>query len=558
MKIYTLFAGMALLLSGAAHAQSPPTPGLGCPSPLPAHTFCVTATGDSGAGSLRQAILDSDAGGGANTIDFDIPGSGPQTITVTGFPTINTSGTVTSLLIDGYSQPGSALNTNAPDQGGLNTKLMIELVGNYPGFSVEGFYYNCCGSPYITITLQGVAMHGFYDGINADGLVSGPKAQINVYGCFIGTKLDGTALPAYNSDAAVRINYDNGQIGGAQPWQRNLLSGMGGAVLGGGPNATIIVEGNLIGTDASGTLAIPNGASNNWPGLYLQGNFPGIRIGCTSAGANPTCGTAASRNVISGNHVYGIGIEDSAGQSIGGMQIKGNYIGTDWTGTKPLPNGDYPYGSGCPAYCGGIDISGSSSTATPATIIGGLNAGEGNLIAFNNGSGILVDHYSTNAIGGSFDSAGNAVHDNRAIVDIAILGVASGLEPLANDPGDADTGTNNKQNYPVIQSASVSGTSGNLILNVTYLVDSATVNSAYPLRVDFYVDVDEGSGEYLVSDSYPASSAQVARTVTLPLPANVQALAGIVATATTADHYTSEFSPEIVFDRIFEDGFEAR
>src|SRR5690348_11035298 len=44
-------------------------------------TFLVTTTADSGPGSLRQAILDSnDATGGTNTIDFKVPGQGVQTI----------------------------------------------------------------------------------------------------------------------------------------------------------------------------------------------------------------------------------------------------------------------------------------------------------------------------------------------------------------------------------------------------------------------------------------------------------------------------------------------
>jgi hypothetical protein len=152
----------------------------------------------------------------------------------------------------------------------------------------------------------------------------------------------------------------------------------------------------------------------------------------------------------------------------------------------------------------------------------------------------------------SFDNQGNTIHNNVR-TDIAFDPT---LGRIANDAGDADTGVNNKQNFPVIQSASVSGTPGNLTLNVTYLVDSTTANSSYPLRVDFYVDIDEGSGEYLVSDSYPATSAQVARSASMALPANVEALAGFVASATDANGYSSEFSPSRVFDRIFADRFE--
>src|SRR5207253_7609575 len=44
-------------------------------------SFVVTNTNDSGPGSLRQAILDSNATTGqTNTITFDIPGSGVQKI----------------------------------------------------------------------------------------------------------------------------------------------------------------------------------------------------------------------------------------------------------------------------------------------------------------------------------------------------------------------------------------------------------------------------------------------------------------------------------------------
>ena len=46
-----------------------------------AATFTVTNTSDSGAGSLRQAILDANANPGLDTIAFDIPGAGVHTIT---------------------------------------------------------------------------------------------------------------------------------------------------------------------------------------------------------------------------------------------------------------------------------------------------------------------------------------------------------------------------------------------------------------------------------------------------------------------------------------------
>jgi hypothetical protein len=74
------------------------------PGALWANTLTVTNTNDSGVGSLRQAILDSNSSGGPNTIDFNILGTSPfDIIPHTIFPTI-----ATSLTIDGTTQPGFA------------------------------------------------------------------------------------------------------------------------------------------------------------------------------------------------------------------------------------------------------------------------------------------------------------------------------------------------------------------------------------------------------------------------------------------------------------------
>src|SRR5262249_47384282 len=75
--------------------------------PITANTFIVTKTNDAGIGSLRQAILNSNgmppAAGTTNTIIFNIPGSGVQSINpLSALPT-NTS----PVVINGYSQPGA-------------------------------------------------------------------------------------------------------------------------------------------------------------------------------------------------------------------------------------------------------------------------------------------------------------------------------------------------------------------------------------------------------------------------------------------------------------------
>src|SRR5437870_7946756 len=73
---------------------------LAAPSLSAAATFTVTNTNDSGAGSLRQAIIDSNANSGADTIDFNIAG------TPTIQPQSQLPANTDPVTIDGTTQPG--------------------------------------------------------------------------------------------------------------------------------------------------------------------------------------------------------------------------------------------------------------------------------------------------------------------------------------------------------------------------------------------------------------------------------------------------------------------
>ena len=101
--------------------------------------FVVTTTADSGPGSLRQAILDSNAAtGGTNTIDFAIPGTGVQTIApVSPLPAITNP-----VLIDGTTQPGFA--------GTPLIDLTGQALGGSDPLSIAS-----------SVTVRGVAIDGF-------------------------------------------------------------------------------------------------------------------------------------------------------------------------------------------------------------------------------------------------------------------------------------------------------------------------------------------------------------------------------------------------------------
>lgn len=296
-----------------------------CEDRLLLSTFLVTNPNDSGTGSLRQAILDSNADAAqANTIDFNI-GGGNLAIT----PLKPLPGVVTPVTIDGTSQPGYA---GAP---------VVELVGSPQvptGLNVNGGKTTIEGLSVEKFGTAGIALNGY--GGNT------------VRGNYIGTNVGGTA--AAGNGTGVTIASPNNTVGGTTPGDRNVISGNATGVAVTGPTATgNVISGNDIGTDAAGAGKVGNATL----GVYV--GAPGTAVGGTAAGAG---------NVISGN---GLGVQVEASN----VSVQGNFIGTDAKGLAGLGNaGD------------GVHIDGPVTN----TLVGGTEAGAGNVIAANAGAGVAV------------------------------------------------------------------------------------------------------------------------------------------------------------------------
>ena len=150
----------------------------------------MTSTADSGAGSLRQAILDANASSGADTIAFDITGSGVQTIALsTTLPTITES-----VTINGYSQPGASANTNPPGEG-TNAVILIEINGQNvlnlsgltigaAGVQVRGLAINRCDSGVLVTTGgDGAVIAGNFPRPGSDGNHLGRKPGDTGFTC---------------------------------------------------------------------------------------------------------------------------------------------------------------------------------------------------------------------------------------------------------------------------------------------------------------------------------------------------------------------------------------
>lgn len=363
--------------------------------------FTVNSTDDVDDGtcdpthcSLREAIIAANAGPGTDTIEFNIPGSGPHTIQpATALPTITDP-----VVIDGYTQPGARPNTNGSGLG-INAVLKIELDGSMAARRANGLIIVAGDS-----VVRGLVINRFeFDGIRLDS-----KGNNRIEGNFIGTDVSGTTSLGDMMRAVLILRSPNNMVGGTSEEARNLVSGaiFQGLKIYGSEATGNVVQGNLIGTDVSGTARLGGGM-----GVFIY-HAPGTIIGGTALGTG---------NVISGNDDSGVTI---GGSEATGNVVQGNLIGTDVTGTAPVPNdGD------------GVVINGA-----PGNVIGGTAEEARNIISGNRREGVdILNRGATgNLVQGNFIgtdiSGGKALGNGRNGVSIsAPLNTIGGTAPGAGN-----------------------------------------------------------------------------------------------------------------------------
>jgi hypothetical protein len=526
-----------------------------------ATTYTVTSTADSGPGSLRQAILDANASLGADTIAFNIVGSGVQTIVpATPLPPITDAVTV-----DGYTQPGSSPNTNAVGLG-LNTVLRIEIAGT--AAAGNGLEARANG-----VTFRGLAVNRFSQD-QVGGNLPFDHANLVVEGCFIGASPDG--LLGYPGGNGVSNSDLGARIGGLTPAQRNLIS-LAAISNGVSMHYGGVIQGNLIGTDISGARGMP-GTTGNAIGISLSGASP-ITVGGADpnapnvvAGMDIGIGLGTAFATVQGNFIgvdaaqagvissgtYGISHPSPVGSTIGGTgpgegnviggfdygifldssaaPLHGNFIGTDTTGTKNFGN-----------RIVGIYQSSFSQE------IGGTGPGEGNVVAFNGWVGILVTDAATqNPIRGNriFNNGSGGVGANGMALAIDLSFNSNPQGQNGNDLGDADSAGNwgnDMQNFPLITSAVPEGGGTRVIGTLNSLASTVFDLDFYsnpacrarpraPLQAETYI----GTTQVTTDGSGNASF-----NVLLATP--IEAGAPVTATATGPTGNTSELWQEIVF-----------
>ena len=366
-----------------------------------ANIYTVTNTHNSGAGSLRAAIHHANNHPNAgpakpDRIHFNIPGEGVQRIApLTQLPAIKDP-----VVIDGYTQPGSSVNTKRNSDDAV---LLIELHGGQSA-GEHGLVLKARS------TVSGLVINGF----SGDGLRVAAGAGHIIAGNFIGT--DAAGLTGLPNGVGVALEA-NATVGGISPADRNVISGnTSRGVLAVAGSATI--QGNFIGTTATGTSSPEN---NTQYGVRM------IATGGIIGGAEPGAG-----NVISGNLGGGIDIHTDTPDdpSTPPTVVVGNRIGTTAAGTEPLGN-KFGLVIRSPAKIGLLD-DGTTKLRIP------------NTIAYNG------------PFGGIKVAASGVTMTRNRIYGNSNLGIDLDEDGVTmNDQGDLDDGANGLQNYPLLTSASV-------------------------------------------------------------------------------------------------------
>jgi hypothetical protein len=330
---------------------------------VPAHaaiTYQVLNVNDSGPGSLRQAIINANNVAGLDKIYFNIPGAGPHVI----FPLTDLPALSDPAEVSGYKMQYGAKPATATTLASLGIVINGAMVST--GLKVATRESTISG---VVVNNVGGGTSGGCDGVGI--CVTGDDNVIS--GNYVGVNRAGTAAVP-NTDAGIVIIGDGNRLGGTSVADRNVVSGntYQGVEVTGVDN---LVQGNRIGTDAAGLVALSNDDGVNVFGGANQ-------VGGSDAGAG---------NVISGNADHGLLIDDTADASV----VQGNLIGTNAAGTGPLGNGT------------GLIL------LSDANQIGGTAPGARNVISGNGAHGI--------EIGGNGPAAGNRIEGNA--IGTGTLGV---------------------------------------------------------------------------------------------------------------------------------------
>ena len=351
----------------------------------PGNKICANTAGLC---TLRAALDEANRNPGPDTVAFNIPGPAPQVIQLSsglGRLIVNQSGTT----IDGYTQPGSAVNTDPVNSNALPG---IEIRGNGNAAKEAIFVTN------LNTTIRGLALNRMWRHIwlttgSGNTTVSGNLIGMTALGASVGTSgqmgvlMDGGShdnliglptLEGRNVIAAVSEGVDhispgtdrnvtrnniiglspngvsvyqigdngidfnfgpkNNTIGGFGPLEKNVIAGASnsGVELSHGWNQALAPrEDTSLPWQINDNKVLGNWIGFNTAGLYnstyaVGRCFPGCETNDNGQGVNVIDGT--NRTIVDGNTITGL----RSGVAVTSPVSQGNIVRNNVIGTSPL------------------------------------------------------------------------------------------------------------------------------------------------------------------------------------------------------------------------------
>jgi hypothetical protein len=554
-----------------------------------AATLTVTNTNDSGPGSLRQAIMEANGSPGPDTISFNFPQPGINTISPAApLPVI-----IDPVVINGLTPDG---------------KFQVELDGSRAGANADGLFVNDNFAAGGNVTIQGLIINRF----GGSGIVLANTRLNRVEKNIIGTDAEMTAalgngqhgILVNNSssnvitDNVIACNDASGVMLKGSGATDNLLTknqiGIAKEAVSLGNQTGVSIVGGANGNSIGATIAFDyaqlppdsnNISYNADDGLLIEtkenvvysnritkNGHDGVLVRHGSANKIGSPYTYM-RNVISGNQANGLEF-DGANENL----VQGNLIGADGPDADgALPNGgdgllikggasrniigdtdphnpDYSgyfsnaiannRGAGLRVESGGGNVLAQNAVYNNSGAGVLIESGEGNSLTANNiynnsGAGVLVNA----PVGAGSNSTlitGDSFYKNGGLpIDLAPAGAT------ANDQGDADTGANGLQNFPLLSNVK---TAPSGLTTFTGTLNS-TPNTRFNLEFFLSGPCDQSRHQeedsYLISYSVTTGSDGNAsfRFSSYDIHRRAQPGIFITATATDPSGNTSEFSP---------------
>ncbi len=309
-----------------------------------------------------------------------------------------------------------------------------------------------------------------------------------VQGNFIGTDITGTQVLGNTFEGIYLEESIFNLIGGSNPGEGNIIANNGN-------------DGIEVSTDADNNTVLSNEISNNaGEGIFLF--FANL---CTIGQAN-------AGNTITDNGIEGITLLGSDDNT-----VRGNFIGTDVTGTQVSGNA----------------LNGIYLEESILNFIGGSNPGDGNIIANNGQNGIIF--FEDVLPNNKNEILANSIFDN------ALLGIDLGDDGITpNDFQDGDTGCNDLQNFPIVTSAVLASGSVTIIGTL-----NSIINTTY--RLDFYNSIGTNAagnveGQEFLGSQNVTTDGNGDAAFNVNFATTIASVDFVSTTATDPEGNTSEFS----------------